>query len=192
RSWRPGEAKAHPADRDMVARDSVSPPRRGGANVRHVPYGEVKPAQSLAAAVAIRDEAQEAEIERDFRRSGGAAAEWAFQDLAPAPGDALGIGSLGFRGEKSGGGGGAARVLPIWSGRMIGAVKPLAARCVVELQHRAPGIARVELEPDIGAVIEGVGDADADLGHVPAAPLDIIAIDDQHIAAIAAPPLEIA
>src|ERR1700731_2339698 len=50
----------------------------------------------------------------------------------------------------------------------------------------------MELESGIGLVAQWIGDAHADRVDVAAAALDVVAVEDDHIAAVAAAPFEIA
>src|SRR5690242_20753467 len=50
----------------------------------------------------------------------------------------------------------------------------------------------MKLHPGVGLIAQRIGDPHADALHAPAAALDVVAIEDDHVAAIAAAPREIA
>ena len=73
---------------------------------------------------------------------------------------------------------------------MIGAVERVAAFGAVEFDHRGATITRMQLNAVERIVTHDVRDGDAEPFRVPLASLDIIAIEDCHIAADAAGAIE--
>src|SRR5260221_7738827 len=186
------QPEARAADGDGIACHTTAATLGGVDDARAVCRDEIEAAEAFAAAVAVADEAQRAEIECDLRLTGGITTDRPLQDRAPARCQRCGIWALDLGPQQRAGDVAAQRGLPIRPGGMIGAVEALAAGRVIDFEHCAAGIARMELETSVALIFERVGDAHADRVHVPAAARYVVAVEDDHIAAVAPAAFEIA
>src|SRR5229473_4436770 len=82
------------------------------------------------------------------------------------------------------------RGAPIRAGRVIGAGERVAAARMVELDHRRAAVARMQLNAQVFRVLDHVGDADAERLRMAAPPLGVAAVEDRHVAAVAAGSIE--
>ena len=83
-------------------------------------------------------------------------------------------------------------LLPVRTGRAPRAVRILAAGLLVDLQERPAGVARVQLHVREAVVVELADDADAELVDPGPASGVVVGLGDDHVATVAAAPLEVA
>jgi hypothetical protein len=115
----------------------------------------------------------------------------AAQDRGPARGECGGIGRLQLRGDDAVGIIGLRLPFPARTGGMV-RTRPDTAVRVIDLQQRAAGVPRMQLQAAIfTGIIQIVRDTNSHVGEMFQPRFDRVTIQGDHIAALTAPPLEI-
>src|SRR5262245_38388344 len=193
-SGRPGsdQPEADAASEDGVPRARETARLRADHDARTVGACEIEPSEPFAAAVVCLHEAEPGIVERDDRVAVLIARQGKLHDLAPAAGKPLRIVTLQLGGRHGPNRAATSRRRGLRCRRMPGTVGRLTALLVAERQHGGTYVARMKLQLVVVAVRDLVRDTNA--GRLaPRTPRrQIGTLGDDHVAAVAAPPLEIA